>query len=281
MFIIISIKATFLIHEDYIRSITSKDDVVVMPGKPRPPQPCAIIYGRRARYKGSKATFYINSEQLTRKVIDVSRRLSFALLKNSFYCDYSQVNLELLRQAGGDALKDKTLYWVPYQYKDAEVAKLRGYMKVEPICDVAVIGSSGHRQAIMADLRKRGMKVIHVQGFSWKRDARVPQAKILLNLHISPDAQVFEHIRCDRWIFAGMPVVSEECLHTNLLDVKPLVTFFPVSMLGDGLQGILDRWDDFHREWKEVHAKVIPEIRRVREDHLQILRDAYAEHEEK
>lgn len=281
MFIIVSIKATFLIHEDYVRSITTKDDVVVMPGKPRPSQPCAVIYGRRARYNGSKATFFINSEQLARKVIDVSRRLSFALMKNSFYCDYSQVNLQLLREAGGDALKEKTLYWVPYQYKEAEVAKLKGFMKVEPTYDVAVIGSSSHREDIMGDLRKRGIKVLHIQGFSWKRDARVPQAKILLNLHISPDAQVFEHIRCDRWIFAGIPVVSEECLHTGLLDVEPLVTFFPPEMLGNGLQGILGRWDDFHKEWNEMHTKVIPDIRKTRENHLKIFRDAYEQYEEK
>jgi hypothetical protein len=52
------------------------------------------------------------------------------------------------------------------------------------------------------------------------RDFILSFAKILLNVHYHESYNVYEEIRCDRWTFTGMMVVSEDSHDNESLDIS-------------------------------------------------------------
>ena len=74
-------------------------------------------------------------------------------------------------------------------------------------------------------------------GWGEARDKEIASCKLLLNIHHNNDYNIFDSIRCDRWIFAGMPVISETSEHCEYLDIykNNLVIFFPYNKLVDGV----------------------------------------------
>ncbi|AKI79872.1 hypothetical protein [Niemeyer virus] len=127
--------------------------------------------------------------------------------------------------------------YIPYQYNKKEIKMLRNlYLNTPKDYDVAFCGSmSPRRRKIIDDLKSSGLKVLElVRGF-WGniRDCSIAKCKVLVNVHYSHDYNVYEPMRCDRWAFATMPIVSEDSIYDELLDVKKygLVTFCPYDEL--------------------------------------------------
>lgn len=155
----------------------------------------------------------INTEQLTspkhRTPISNYHKLDIAI------ADYSIENQEVI--------KIPKNICIPYQYNDSEVNILKSlYDNVAKEYDFAHCGSySKRRKHIVDKLIEAGYKVLVITN-AWDivRDKQIASCKVLLNVHFSDDYNVYESIRCDRWVFAGMPIVSEDSVHTDLLDVK-------------------------------------------------------------
>lgn len=174
----------------------------------------------------------INTEQTTIKIgfYAYYRKL---MKQNVRLLDYSTFNGTLLKAE-----------WLPYQYNEYEISRLKKMMAVPKKYDVAMISNVFPRRKQMYDLlRSQGITVLNIRAWKDKRDKLVGQCKILLNIHTHEDALVWEHIRCDRWLFAGMPIVSELCINSTDLDIKDYVHWSPYEKIPSKVKQILDKID--------------------------------------
>jgi hypothetical protein len=87
-------------------------------------------------------------------------------------------------------------------------------------------------------------------------------AKILLNVHSHESYNVYEDIRCDRWTFAGMMVVSEDSYKNESLDISELVTFVKYDKLVDTIKDILGNYDEYHEKFISNHKRIIEDIKK-------------------
>ena len=118
--------------------------------------------------------------------------------------DYSAVHVEFMERA----------MHLPYQYNEKEVSLLKSLIRSQPkeydVCMVA--NGTPHRIDIWNELKRRGVRVNHVTGWLLTRDIEIAKCRLLLNVHVDTEEvgyTIFEHLRCDRWMFAGMPIISE------------------------------------------------------------------------
>ena len=173
--------------------------------------------------EGSKIKF-LNTEQLCvpEKMAEYK---GFASRANEIF-DYSESNIKL---------SGKGTY-LPYKERPEETEKLRGYLDVPKEFDVVVVGShSERRKKIVDELRSQFLRVDWITDlFGDERDIRIGKAHILLNLHYSDSYKEFESIRCNRWKWAGMRILTEPCNAPDGISVVELDKLYPklVKMLG-------------------------------------------------
>jgi len=180
---------------------------------------------------------FLNTEQLT---IERIKKVLINDFKNEeikklFLLDYSYSNYEILNslsQYKANFLKVK-LYYLPYQYDSEEINTLRNLYETTPkIYQVGVISvKNTRRKNICLCLKKGKIKVNVINLFGEERDKELAKCQILLNIHHSDDYKIFEEIRCMRWWFAGMPIISESSYNMNHLDIFPYITWVPYNML--------------------------------------------------
>ncbi len=199
--------------------------------------------------------YFINAEQLsiTRFYNDIKTRIDSGIK----YIDYNIENCLLL---------SLNCSYIPYQYCDNEIAKLKEFCKVEPKYDIGIVGTkSAYRNSIVEQLDKRGIKYHYIVGWKDERDKQIAECRILLNLHYDKDYQVFEHLRCDRWLFAGKMVISDETIFMDSLDIKDLVIFEKYDKLVDKVVDVIDNYDKYYNDFIITYNKQIDNIRIKRE----------------
>ena len=64
-----------------------------------------------------------------------------------------------------------------------------------------------------------GLNIDYIQGFGAERDIKIGKSRILLNIHLQKEWKIYESLRCERWRFAGMPIVSETCFSYSPEDI--------------------------------------------------------------
>ena len=149
---------------------------------------------------------FVNTEQLSvpRKMVEY--RAYTASPRVGAVYDYSTENIKLSNGRSGH---------LPLRERAVETELLKKYMRqegVENADKIACIGTpTQYRIDAINALRRRGVGVDFIQAFGEERDRRVASCKILLNLHAGPSYRLYEALRCERWRFAGMPIVSEAC----------------------------------------------------------------------
>ena len=166
---------------------------------------------------------YINFEQMTISAVQ------------SCIKTYKNAKIPIIDYSIENTKYNKSAIYLPYQYDPDEINKLRKYYDTVPkIYDVAFVGGlSIRRKKIINALKKIGIKVLVVTGWGDARDIKIASCKILLNIHYAKNYNIYESLRCDRWAFAQMPVISEDSPFCSLLDVKKhnLVNFCPYAKL--------------------------------------------------
>ncbi len=201
-----------------------------------------------------KRVCMLNMEQLNlrhhRKYLADARRLGVRML------DYSAVNMKWL---------PRSAHHLPYRCNRAETERLKRFSAGPLEYDVAVIGTSRHRWELISQLERRGITVVHIRD-AWRdeRDAAVGKAGILLNIHISDEHTIYEHARCDRWMFAGKPIISEESERQAALDVGGNVVFAPRGELLHSVEQALAGLDDFRHEFTHNDLEAIAASRDAR-----------------
>jgi hypothetical protein len=161
----------------------------------------------------------MNPEQLSSR--RQSDRLVRLMLAGWRVFDYSSANVRVLsdRFQGVLALARPVLT-VPVQFT-AEQEHLAELLRTTPKeYDVAFVGSLIHRRVeVLNALGNAGLRVLVANGFRDDRDKKIASARVLVNVHAEDAYQIFEHIRCDRWILAGHVVVSEPSAMQESLDL--------------------------------------------------------------
>jgi hypothetical protein len=122
-------------------------------------------------------------------------------------------------------LHRRNVDYLPYPITPKETQQLSILVKNMPksydVCFCTA--NNDRRRKIMVQLQEAGLNVINATGWGQGRDEQIASARILINLHYLPDYTIYEHLRCDRWTFAGMLVISEVSQSDPYLDVKDLI----------------------------------------------------------
>jgi hypothetical protein len=158
-----------------------------------------------------------NTEQMS---IDEWRKAVITFLQNGGrLINYSAENARLVSEHDGAHL-EKQMLLLPYVCQDSECAFLSTLMATGiKLYDYAlVVGNLSPRRRLVVDaLTSNGMTVCVIQNcFGAERDHRIAQCRALLNVHANESYTVFESIRCNRWLAAGMTVISEQCSDASL-----------------------------------------------------------------
>lgn len=126
--------------------------------------------------------------------------------------DYSQINIDILKQHGIQARH------VPVRTTPQRVAQLKTLLATEPkefdcgFCGVA----PDRRLNIVKELNARGVKVLLMTTvYGQERDRLLARCKFQLNIHQTDDHKIFESTRCDPWISAGQPILSENSVDND------------------------------------------------------------------
>jgi hypothetical protein len=182
--------------------------------------------------------YVINTEQLTRKSYydQIKRYLDLGIV----VADYNQYQTSMCPSINH--------VYVPYQYDEVENSYLFAIVSKTPkIYDVAFCsGESTRRKAIYNELVKSGVKVLNVVGWKSQRDQEIAKAKILINIHYTNEYQIYENLRCDRWLFAGLMVVSEDSLSDETSDIKNLIIIEKYENLTKKICDILKNYDQYY-----------------------------------
>ena len=162
------------------------------------------------QWTSTEPYIYFNTEQMTRKeclqdVIESTRKHPPVEI-----WDYSFANVAILDKVGIKARH------VPLQSPLWYVEKLKAMRNCEIQFDVGFCGTLNQRRvAVFNELQRRGVRVNVVTGHGDYRDSELAKCKMLINIHYSPSYLVFEQLRCEPWIQAGMPVLSEHSLDND------------------------------------------------------------------
>jgi len=199
-----------LVHKDeykyvseYIESFRGEDEVIQYDASTKLTDDRFYLCVRRVPFELLPATCkigFVNTEQLT--VPSKLAEYSTFTTDSVEVFDYSQKNIELTGKGT----------YLPYNEVASETAILKEYMTADKKFNVAVVGSyTSYRDALVTSLRKVGFTVDFICEFGEARDKRVGQCSVLVNLHAGEEYTIYESARCERWRFAGMPIITEHC----------------------------------------------------------------------
>lgn len=153
---------------------------------------------------------------------------------------------------------------IPYQYERGEYKMLKNLMAINKVkkYDVAICtNNSEKRNNIIQKITEKGYKVIDAIGWGLNnRDTKIAQSKILINIHYQDNYKIFEHIRCDRWIFAGHIVISEKSLKEEELDIKDLVIFEDYDKLSDKVDQVLKNYNKYKQDLEMKSHQLLNKI---------------------
>ncbi len=176
--------------------------------------------------KAAKNILVLNTEQMSEPTrhnhITTLMRFGIKII------DYSLANIRILSRELTYSTREQ-LFYLPYQYQEAEVYKLKQFSN-NPHFDVGIVHcATPYRRAVLQQLQAAGLKAIDIRGWKEERDRKIGKCKILLNVHYEQNFSIFEHIRCDRWVFAGKRLVSEQSEDMEMLDIRSGVHFYRPS----------------------------------------------------
>jgi len=188
---------------------------------------------------------YKNVSYLNTEPLNISYRLNYVKYNVNdrypqikYFYDYSLSNINIMNKCG--IYKTKFL---PYLYNKKEVDLLKKIKnEVEQVYDFGIICSSSlsttevehltpqRRKNIVKHLIENGFSVNIIKGFDEKRDREIAKCRQLLNIHgqlFEEQTMIFEHLRCNRLLYAGYNILSETShdMDNNFINKYPNLTF--------------------------------------------------------
>ena len=119
------------------------------------------------------------------------------------FWDYSLANIKILEKHG---IKAK---YVPLKTSGPYLEKLQVFAQYTKIYDIGFNGSMSPRRKKILDQLSTTFTVLTSTNWGDKRDEELGQCRVIINIHFSTDYMIFESARCEPWLAAGVPVISE------------------------------------------------------------------------
>ena len=204
-------RCSYWFFEDYLTSINIKIRFY----------PCKILEGEAIlvvqklldlNYEEASFIGLLNTEQLTTdhwskyyKNIILNSKLPLHLF------DYSLSNIKYLETTYG-----LTAHHIPYRYRSKEINHLKNLLVDTPKeYDLAFIGvlDPRRRLGVINTLKKYNLKINIINSWRDKRDKEIAKCKFLLNIHVDTDYNIYEEMQYNRWLMAGMTIITEPSLY--------------------------------------------------------------------
>lgn len=170
---------------------------------------------------------YLNTEQLTKPIW--RKQVQSYLDKGIRVLDYDLFQSRML--------SSPLHHYLPCVYEPRLTELIK---RTVPTYDIAFCSINSERRARMAHaLAERGVRVMNIFKWGEERDVLIAQCRMLINVHYDEQYNIFEHLRCDRWVMAGLHVVSEPSLSDAMLDLADRITIVPYDRMVDTIVALL------------------------------------------
>lgn len=207
----------------------------------------------------SNRVIYLNVEMLSE---DIRMKHAANLLKyNVQIADYSIANILMLKQYAkeNNIQIQKEIIYLPYQYNLQDQVQLQnvddnyeydiGIINAKPEQSDTVNNSNTYRRTTMwENLQKTKWKCLNILGWGKERDELLKKCKLIINIHHFECFNIFEHIRCDRMIFAKKIIVSDKSLLGDKLDVSPYVFAEDFDEIISSANNILENFEGYYKK---------------------------------
>ena len=202
---------------------------------------------------------FLNVEMLSEEI-----RMDYVLdlIKNGIQiADYSIANILFLKEYAKEhniPITKEVLY-LPYQYNLQDQVQLEniddkydydiGIINALPKQDDSVDKSNTYRRTKMwNDLQKTKWKCINIMGWGKERDELIKRCKVIINVHHFEAFNIFEHIRCDRMIWAKKIIVSDNSLGMDILDITKFIFCENFNEIIPRTEKVLEKFTDYYRD---------------------------------
>jgi len=187
--------------------------------------------------------FYINTEQLTKDKWNIQVK------------SFLDASIPVLDY---DETQSHTFQSPLHFYFPTLPSPLYSFVSLPKCYDVGIcaIRGSKRRYDMYQLLINRGVRVIDINQWGIERDKTIGSCKLLLNIHYDTDYQVFEHLRCDRWVMANHIVVSETSPHDEKMDLFPFIHFTSYESMVEKVVEILSHYEYYTNEMKQNEERI-------------------------
>ena len=199
---------------------------------------------------------FLNVENLTeQKRMD---HIMQFVIRGVKIADYSVANIHVIKTYAEENNIDikAPIYYFPYQYNKKENVLLEnrerqyeydvGVVNACPKKDSSVNAALTYKRTkVWEDLEFSGLSCLNILGWGAERDELIKKCKVIVNVHHFECYKIFQHIRCDRLVFANKLIVSENSLCVNDLDIKNHVLWSDYKDLVETAKKAVDNFDHY------------------------------------
>jgi hypothetical protein len=197
--------------------------------------------------------------------------------------DYSIANIIFLKEYAKEhnIPITKEVIYLPYQYNLRDQVQLQniddkydydiGIINALPKQDDSVNKVNTYRRTKMwNDLHKTEWKCINILGWGKERDELIKRCKVIINIHHFEAFNIFEHIRCDRMIWAKKIIVSDNSLGMDKLDITKYIFCEEFDNIIPMAEKVLQNFTDYYRDSMKAISmdKVIADRRDILKQEL-------------
>lgn len=217
---------------------------------------------------------YLNVEMLSEEIR--AKHILNLIKENIQIADYSIANINYIQAYAKDQEVEikKPIIYLPYQFNLKDQIQL--YNKGnEYEYDIGIINAlpkqsdtvnsklTYRRTKLWNDLQSRNMTSINIMGWGEERDSLIRKCKVIINVHHFECFNIFEHIRCDRLLFAKKIILSDESILMNDLDVSPYIHWCKFDKILDMAENIVDNFEMYQDKINIVGLKNLRYHRRM------------------
>ena len=220
----------------------------------------------------SERFYFFNVEHLTEG--NRFNHITTLIKHNIKIIDYSIINVSIL----DDFIKHnypkypyKILY-IPYQFNlnENNILHSNKFKYDIGIINALIKPNSSisseltyRRNKIWEDLQKTDLKILNIIGWGKERDKLISECKIILNIHHFENFKIFEHVRCDRLLFANKIIISDNSLCHDKLDINHLVIWEDFDKIIKTAQNIINNFDFYYDNIQLIDKNSIINIRKT------------------
>ena len=224
---------------------------------------------------------FLNVEMLS-EIIRMEHILEL-IKKGIQIADYSIANILFLKEYAKEhnIPITKEVIYLPYQYNLRDQVQLQniddkydydiGIINALPTQSDTVDSSNTYRRTKMwNDLHKTQWKCINIMGWGKERDELIKRCKVIINIHHFEAFNIFEHIRCDRMIWAKKIIVSDNSLGMDKLDITKYIFCEEFDNIIPMAEKVLHNFTNYYRDSMKAISmdKVISDRRDILKQEL-------------